>query len=172
MNRPAPIIKQSSRPLDRAAYFIATGAGAGFLPVAPGTFGAIEAVAIYLLIIAFSTGPRLSVIFLAALGLLSFAVGVWAASRACEMCGLEDPSQIVIDEVNGQIIALTPLAVAPSIAGLIAAFALFRLFDIFKPYPIGKLEKLHGGLGVMADDALAGLYAAALVWAGMRLSLL
>jgi len=68
--------------------------------------------------------------------------------------------------VSGQLIALMPLALWPSfsITMVIIAFLLFRMFDIFKPYPIRKLERLHGGLGVMADDTLAGIYAAALLW--------
>jgi phosphatidylglycerophosphatase A len=172
MNRPLPIKVECTRPLDRTAYFVATGAGAGLAPIAPGTLGAMEAVGIYFLMTAFSPAPAAALIFLAACGLASFAAGVWAAGRTCRLCGIDDPSQIVIDEINGQLIALTPLAVAPSVAGVIAAFALFRLFDIFKPYPIGKLESLHGGLGVMADDALAGLYAAALVGLAIRWELL
>jgi phosphatidylglycerophosphatase A len=104
---------------------------------------------------------------LVALNVLVFALGVWAANRTCEICGLKDPGVIVIDEVSGQLIAITPLALAPSPAGIIAAFLLFRFFDIFKPYPIRKLERLPGGLGVMADDALAGIYAAILMGAAV-----
>jgi phosphatidylglycerophosphatase A len=74
--------------------------------------------------------------------------------------------------VSGQLIALTPLLLFPSVAGVAVSFGLFRLFDIVKPYPIGKLEQLHGGLGVMADDALAGVFAAALVWAAVALGII
>jgi phosphatidylglycerophosphatase A len=164
MKRPSPAKEEPTRALDRAAYSIATGAGAGLSPVAPGTLGALESVGIYLLMMAFSPAPRAALIFLTAASLVSFAAGVWAAGRACRMCGIDDPSHIVIDEVNGQLIGLIPLALAPSAAGVVAAFALFRLFDIFKPFPIGRLERLHGGLGVMADDALAGIYTAVLLW--------
>ena len=101
-----------------------------------------------------------------------FALGVWASGRTCRASGLEDPGLIVIDEISGQLIALTPLAFAHSIAGAVAGFALFRLFDIFKPYPIRRLEALHGGLGVMADDALAGVYSGLLVWIAIRSGLL
>jgi phosphatidylglycerophosphatase A len=97
-------------------------------------------------------------------GLLLFALGVWASNRACKISGLKDPGEIVIDEVSGQLIGIAPLALAPSIAGAVLAFLLFRMFDIFKPYPIGRLERLPSGLGVMSDDALAGVYTAALVW--------
>ena len=70
----------------------------------------------------------------------------------------------LIDEVSGQLIAMTPLIVYPSLAGVAVAFVLFRAFDIFKPYPIRKLERLPGGFGVMTDDVLAGIYAAVLTW--------
>ena len=100
-----------------------------------------------------------------------FGVGVWASGRTCKISGLKDPQKVVIDEVSGQLIALVPAALSPAVVPVIAAFALFRLFDIFKPYPIRKLEGLPGGLGVMADDALAGVYAAALIWMGSLLHL-
>lgn len=160
-------LKNVSR-LDRFAYTLATGLGAGSAPIAPGTFGAIEGVAIFLafLVLAnrFSFSPTLSVVLLVIINILLFVVGVWASNRACAISGVKDPGQIVIDEISGQLIALTPLAASPSMAGVIAAFALFRLFDISKPYPIRKLESLPTGLGVMSDDALAGVYAAVLAW--------
>ena len=96
--------------------------------------------------------------------LLVFAAGVWASKRTCEISHLEDPSQVVVDEISGQLIALTPLAFGSSIALVILAFILFRLFDIFKPYPIRKLEHLPNGFGVMLDDVLAGVFAALIVW--------
>jgi phosphatidylglycerophosphatase A len=159
------------------AYSIATGVGAGFAPVAPGTVGAIEGVIIFLVFntIANNTlllGGRWSVALLAAINVALLAIGVWASSRACEISALEDPSQVVIDEVSGQLISLTPLIAAPSVAGILAAFILFRVFDIFKPYPIRRLERLPAGLGVMADDALAGIYAGALVWLGIHFRLI
>ncbi len=155
--------KLQARGLDRVAYLIATGAGVGLSPIAPGTFGAIEALAIFIATRALlANNPRAHLWLLLALNVIIFAVGVWAAHRACRICKLEDPSQVVIDEVSGQLIALAPLALAPSAARVILAFVLFRLFDIFKPYPIRKLERLRAGWGVMADDGLAGLYAAAL----------
>lgn len=165
--------KPDASALDRAAYLIATGAGVGFAPIAPGTFGAIEALAIFITTSALMAGnPRAHLWLLIALNVIIFAIGVWSAGRACHISKLEDPSQVVIDEVSGQLIALTPVAVAPSAVGVIIAFVLFRLFDIFKPYPIRKLERLHGGLGVMSDDALAGIFAALLVWLGIYLRLI
>jgi phosphatidylglycerophosphatase A len=169
--------RAKKRSLDRLAYAIATGLGAGFAPLAPGTFGAIEGAAIFSAIIAVAgnqlrAAPQLSLLLFLLLNAALFAAGVWASSRACRMCGVDDPSHVVIDEVSGQLIALTPLLLFPSVAGVAVSFGLFRLFDIVKPYPIGKLEQLHGGLGVMADDALAGVFAAALVWAAVALGII
>ncbi|HET8677841.1 MAG TPA: phosphatidylglycerophosphatase A [Blastocatellia bacterium] len=165
--------KPDASALDRAAYLIATGAGVGFAPVAPGTFGAIEALAIFIATSALmADSPRSHLLLLIALNIVIFAIGVWSASRACRISNLEDPSQVVIDEVSGQLIALTPVALAPSVAGVIVAFVLFRLFDIFKPYPIRRLERLRAGWGVMSDDGLAGIYAAALAGLALWLRLI
>jgi phosphatidylglycerophosphatase A len=112
-----------------------------------------------------------SLVFLIVLNIAVFTVGVWASSRACEISGLKDPQKVVIDEVSGQLIALVPAALSPAVVPVIAAFALFRLFDIFKPYPICKLESLPGGLGVMADGRACGRYAATFVWIGKLLHL-
>ncbi|HXG91398.1 MAG TPA: phosphatidylglycerophosphatase A [Blastocatellia bacterium] len=177
MNQTVSTNKRPVHPLDRFAYLIATGAGAGFAPVAPGTFGAAEGVAIFfgvhaLTINALNLTPQSSLLLFVILNIAVFAIGVWASNRACEICELEDPSQVVVDEISGQMIALVPLAPAPSVVGVIAAFALFRVFDIFKPYPIRRLERLRAGLGVMSDDALAGIYAAALVWLGIYFRLI
>ena len=166
MTRSSPIKKEPITASDRVAYALATGLGAGFTPIAPGTVGALEGVAIYLAIHALHLRQAYSLIVLAVINVVLFAVGVWASNRTCEMTGVKDPRLVVIDEVSGQLISLTPLVLLPSISitAVVIGFLLFRLFDIFKPYPIGKLERLHGGLGVMADDALAGVYAAVLLW--------
>lgn len=157
--------KRITRPLDGTAYALATGFGAGFVPVAPGTAGSLEGVVIFLAVLAFHLGPLSALLVLAALNVAVFAIGVWASSRTCEITALKDPGLVVIDEVSGQLIALTPLVLWPfSILAVVTGFFLFRLFDIFKPYPIRKLEHLHAGLGVMADDVLAGIYAAVLLW--------
>ena len=159
---------------DRFAYFLASGFGAGFFPVGPGTVGSLEAVAIFLTLAALRLDHSQFVFAMITLIVASFASGVWAAERTCKVTGFDDAQVIVIDEVSGQLIALAPLALWPSfsVAMVIVAFVLFRLFDIFKPYPIRKLERLHGGLGVMADDTLAGLYAAALLWLGHAIHIL
>jgi phosphatidylglycerophosphatase A len=164
MNQRASIQLENFKPIDRLAYWVATGFGAGLMPKAPGTFGALESVVVFVIAMALHFSPATLVVLFVTLSIVSFAVGVWASSRVCKATGIDDPSQIVVDEICGQAMALVPVALAPSAAGVILAFILFRLFDITKPYPIRKLEHFHGGLGVMADDALAGVYAAALVW--------
>jgi phosphatidylglycerophosphatase A len=89
-------------------------------------------------------------------------VGIWAASRTEKLLGRKDPGKVVIDEVAGQLIALLPLVPRhdPGWMSILAAFLLFRLFDIIKPYPARRLEGLESGLGIMADDIVAGAYAA------------
>ena len=96
-----------------------------------------------------------------------FLPGVWAASIVERSSGREDPSIVVIDEVAGQWITLAGVA-SFSWKGWLAAFLLFRLFDILKPPPIRKLEKMHGGLGIMADDILAGVYGALVLYLAGR----
>lgn len=86
--------------------------------------------------------------------------GTLAAGRAERLLGRKDPSEVVIDEVFGQWITLLPLA-APTFWDYAAAFAFFRLFDIAKPWPVRRLETVGGGLGIMIDDAAAGVYALA-----------
>jgi phosphatidylglycerophosphatase A len=171
VNQSAHILKNATA-ADRVAYFVATGLGAGLSRFAPGTMGAIEGVAIYLATFLLRLDKTNHLVLLVALDVLIFALGVWASERLCRLLAVKDPSQAVIDEISGQLIALTPLAFAHSWRGVVAGFALFRLFDIFKPYPIRKLERLRGGYGVMMDDALAGIYAAALLLLGAQLNLL
>ncbi len=102
--------------------------------------------------------------------LLAFAVGVWACGAHVRETGREDPSECVIDELAGQWLACAGVLFAPaSAAELALAFLLFRLFDILKPWPISAAERLPGGMGVMADDMLAGL-AAAVIAAAVQYS--
>jgi phosphatidylglycerophosphatase A len=151
---------------DFIAVFVATGFGSGFIPFGPGTWGSIVGLLIaYGLVAAFGSGVLLTQNILIAAGLVFAALGVWASDRAEKIFDRKDAGQIVIDEVFGQIISF--VFIAPYLAGpganwlwWIAGFALFRAFDIFKPYPINRLQGLSGGLGVMMDDALAGVYAA------------
>ena len=92
-----------------------------------------------------------------------FASGTWASSRAIVLLGKKDPGEVVIDEVLGQWLACLPF-MALSCWGYVAAFFFFRLFDILKPWHVRKAEQLPGGLGIMADDAVAGAYAAVCLW--------
>jgi phosphatidylglycerophosphatase A len=137
-----------------AAALVATAGGLGRLPLAPGTWGsAVAALAAWPIM--WSGG---SVALLVAAVLLA-PLAIWAAGRHGADLGVADPGEIVIDEVIGQWIAL--LAAAPSLFDFVAAFALFRAFDVIKPWPIRWVDRrLRGGWGVVADDVLAGLAAA------------
>jgi phosphatidylglycerophosphatase A len=160
---------------DLLALAIAT-CGVGYLPIAPGTVGSLVGIGLYLgvwgglyqVLEANAARARLNLLYvftpqLAAMLLLIFIVsivGVWAATRAEKRTQKKDPSIVVIDEVAGQMIALLsgPFWIH-SWWSILSAFLLFRLFDIWKPYPIRRLEALESGLGIMADDLLAGVYA-------------
>lgn len=145
--------------------WIASGLGIGFCPVASGTAGSLVALGIGVLLM------RLSPLALPAAILLACVVGVWSIRQTG--AGAADPGWIVIDEFAGQWIAMLPLARPEpsfaSAAGLLASFALFRLFDILKPGPIGWADRRHDAIGVMADDVIAGAIAAAILWAALRL---
>ena len=146
---------RTSSPLDYAALAIAT-FGVGYLPLIPGTFGSMVGVAIFLLLLEWP----LHLMFIAVIVVL----GVWAASRTERLLGRKDPGKVVVDEVAGQMISLLPLVFlvpdGPWLVWVIVSFNLFRLFDIFKPYPARRFEGLPGGFGIMADDLVAGIYGA------------
>lgn len=149
-----PARERTRSPLDYAALAIAT-FGVGYLPLIPGTFGSMVGVAIFLLL---RTWP-LQLLFIPVIVVL----GVWAASQTERLLGLKDPGRVVVDEVAGQMISLLPvafLADGPWLVWVIVSFNLFRLFDIFKPYPAHRFEALPGGFGIMADDLVAGVYGA------------
>ena len=139
--------------------WIAAGFGAGFSPKAPGTVGSLAALLPWWFLLRDLPMPA----YLAVLA-ATFALGVWASHWTIRRTGIQDPSLVVWDEYVGMWIAL---AAAP--AGWIwmaVAFVAFRVFDIAKPWPVGWAdEALDGGFGAMADDALAGLYALAVVQA-------
>ena len=152
---PAP--KRTRSGLDYVALAISTW-GVGYLPLMPGTFGSLVGLVIFLLL------PSLWLQILAIV-VLTWA-GIWAATRTERILRLKDPGKVVVDEVAGQMIALLPLSVfAVTSRGfwIMVSFTLFRLFDIFKPYPAKKFESLRSGLGIMADDLVAGVYAALVV---------
>jgi phosphatidylglycerophosphatase A len=130
---------------------IATVFGVGYAPVAPGTFGSVAGLIAWWLLRPASTAVQAAAI------VLIFIVGSWAGSVAERHFGRADPGQVVIDEVMGMLITLFLNPVG--LVGALAGFFLFRLFDVIKPYPANRLEKLHGGIGVMADDGMAAVYA-------------
>ena len=138
--------------MTRLAVFVATVGYCGYFPFAPGTVGSAAGLVFYLLVW-WSGSPVVEVGLIVGL----FAAGVWAGTTAERYFGGVDPGPIVVDEVVGMLITLAFIPVGWS--GAIAGFFLFRLFDVIKPYPAGRLEELHGGLGVMADDAMAAVYA-------------
>jgi phosphatidylglycerophosphatase A len=129
---------------------LATAGGVGYLPFAPGTFGSMVGLALWALL-------RTSVAAQAIAILVLFVLGSWSGTVAEHHFGRTDPSQVVIDEVVGILITL--FLVPVGWAGALLAFLLFRVSDIIKPFPSNRLERLHGGLGVMADDAMAAVYA-------------
>jgi phosphatidylglycerophosphatase A len=135
----------------RLGLFIATCGYLGYVPVAPGTFGSAAGLVVYAAV-RWSGSPALEL----AVIILLFAIGVWSSSVAERHFGGIDPAPVVLDEVVGTLITLALLPV--NITGAIVGFLLFRLFDVIKPWPANRLEALHGGLGIMADDAMAGVY--------------
>jgi phosphatidylglycerophosphatase A len=137
----------------RPACFVAYGFGAGLAPKAPGTFGTLVALPIYWLIQNWSLTAYVALI------LVMFIAGIWLCQKASDWLKQDDASGIVWDEIVGYLVAMT---LAPSgWQWMLVGFVLFRFFDILKPWPVSLADrKLHGGLGVMLDDVVAGLYAA------------
>lgn len=148
--------------------------GVGYIPGAPGTYGSMVGVAIYVVVgmplteaaahgvrSGTSVGHITSFHFaLVAVALMLFVfAGIWAAGRSETLLGKTDPHEAVVDEVMGQVIALLFIPFTTSWKLLLTGFLLFRLFDIWKPYPIDLLQDLPGGLGICADDIVAGVYA-------------
>lgn len=134
---------------------IATGFGSGFSPVAPGTAGALLATVVWFGLSYFLSAVAL--LWLTVGFILVFTIlGIWATDRVEPHWG-EDPSRVVVDEMVGVWIALLA-APAGEVWYALGAFALFRLFDIFKPLGIRRMESFPGGIGVMMDDILAGIY--------------
>jgi len=146
--------------LDRVAVIIATVCGAGYSPFAPGTVGSAVTVAL-LWLIPFSRAGLL--LFLVAV----VVVGTWAAHRAERVIGGKDPGAIVIDEVAGMTLSVVAFPLTPSV--LLAGFVLFRVFDVVKPPPARESQRIKGGVGVMIDDLIAGLYALAIIAVSRRL---
>lgn len=136
--------------MTRLAVLVATAGGAGYAPLAPGTAGSAVGLALYLFT---RRWPWLWQIGLLA---VTCAAGLWASGVAARHFQREDPGEVVIDEVAGQLatLCLTGAGVWAALVG----FLVFRVLDIVKPWPAGRFERLPGGLGIMADDLMAGAY--------------
>ena len=146
----------------RFANLISTWFGCGYAPAAPGTAGSLAGLAIG---IALHEGMGVSWWSFLLVSAAMFPAAVWAATRTARALGVKDPGCVVVDEVIGQWIALAG-AHPFNWKSCAAAFVLFRLFDIWKPAPVRQLERLPEGLGIVADDVMAGAYAAVLLWVG------
>jgi phosphatidylglycerophosphatase A len=147
------------------AGWLACGFGSGLAPVAQGTFGSLAALLPWLLL------RELPLPLYVLVLLLGFAVGVWACNVASRALGVADHRSLVWDEFIGQWVALLPLLVLPAPWWtIIVGFALFRLFDVWKPWPISWLDRrVKGGMGVMVDDVVAGVFAAIVLALGLHL---
>lgn len=151
----------------RASHLVATFGGVGTVRSAPGTWGSLAALPAAWVLHALGSS------WLVAAGILvAFAAGIWATKREAAETGLHDPQHVVIDEVAGQWTALLPVLVGADHAGVdvlalwpgwIAAFVFFRLFDIWKPGPVGWADRRDDSMGVMLDDIVAGVMAAVVV---------
>lgn len=132
------------------AYFFAFGFGSGLAPFAPGTFGTLAALPLYFLLILFPPQIYLMVT------LIAFAVGVWMCGKVSTDLGVHDHAGIVWDEIVGFL--FTMFLVPAHLRWVALGFVLFRIFDIWKPYPIRWLDKhVSGGLGIMLDDVVAAV---------------
>lgn len=134
---------------------MATAGGVGYSPIAPGTAGSLLALIILWLVPFSSVSLAIAVVVLA-------GVGGWAAGRAERLLGGKDPAPVVIDEIAGMFLSVLPFP--RSLGLLLAAFLLFRVLDIVKPFPIRQCQVLSGGLGVILDDLLAGAYTLGILW--------
>lgn len=166
--------KSPEGPLDYLSLAVTT-FGVGYLPLMPGTFGSMVGVAIYLGFASIDViwerhwapmhhfipaqAQAVSIAVFLTVFLLFVLLGVWASGRSTHLLGNSDPPQAVVDEVMGQLITFLFVPFGIGWPFVLAGFLLFRLFDIWKPYPIDSLQVLPGGIGVCADDILAGAYA-------------
>ena len=132
------------------AIALATVFGVGYVPFAPGTFGSAAGLLLWWLVPATPLAQGAAII-------TTFVVGSWSGSVAERYFGKTDPRHVVIDEVMGMLVTL--FLVPVGWRGAVGGFLLFRLFDVVKPWPSNRLERLHGGVGVMADDGMAAIYA-------------
>ncbi|BDC49424.1 phosphatidylglycerophosphatase A [Bryobacterales bacterium F-183] len=145
------------------AELIATWFGCGYAPFGPGTFGSLGAlIPAFIACTYFGASPSLFAI----LGLLVLFPGIWASSVTAVARNLKDPQIVVVDEVSGQWVTMAGMLGVAVVTwkAWLAAFVLFRLFDIVKPWPVRQFEALPGGAGIMADDVMAGVYGALVLY--------
>ena len=145
--------------LSLAAQLVATGAGSGYAPFAPGTAGSLVG------LLLFWPLSRLPFVGQAGVTIALFLLGTLAAAHLASRLGLKDPGIVVVDEVVGQWVSLLLLPLTP--LTVVLGFLLFRLLDVLKPWPARDFERLPGGWGIMADDVMAGIYANLLVRVGL-----
>lgn len=175
MSRADPSARNAWRPkpgeiFRSPVHLLAFGFGTGLAPKGPGTAGTLVGIPLFLMLMG------LPLPAFAAITVLLALVGCWICGESARRLGVHDYGGIVFDEIVGYLIAAAPLLPALVLnrhglwPGLAAAFVLFRIFDIWKPWPIGWLDaRLHGGVGIMIDDLVAGAFAAGVLLVGLRL---
>jgi phosphatidylglycerophosphatase A len=175
---PEQVVSVAFADAPKVSIFLATACGLGYLPKAPGTWGSLGGVLVAAALFVAVGQPRSYLPAAAGVTVIVAFVGVWVSGRAAQFWKREDPQQVVIDEVSGQHLTLllgcalpvsrhTIPAAAYSVLNwkyLLLGFILFRVFDIWKPFPARQAEGLPGGWGIMADDWIAGVYAALVLW--------
>lgn len=146
--------------LSNPVHFLALGFGSGLIKPAPGTWGTLAAIPLYLLIMSLVSASSYAYF---AIIMISFIVGIYLCGKTATDAGVHDHGSIVWDEIVGFFITMLLLPVTWQ--NIVLGFALFRFFDILKPWPIKLLDKhVHGGFGIMIDDVLAGVFAWLLLW--------
>jgi phosphatidylglycerophosphatase A len=145
-----------------ATMAIATWFGCGYFPWGPGTVGSLAGLLIYVWLHLSLGAGRLTLLILIA---VLTPIGIWASTRAAKIVQRKDPGLVVVDEVLGQWVTLLG-ATSFNVRSVIAAFVLFRLFDIWKPWPVRQFETLPEGVGIVADDLAAGIYGALILYIG------
>jgi phosphatidylglycerophosphatase A len=148
--------------MTRLAVPLATWFGCGYFPWGPGTAGSLTALAIAVALHSLLDAERWTFL---ALVLLLLLPGIWAATQTAQLVAQKDPGMVVVDEVLGQWVTLLG-ATALNWRSFLAAFILFRIFDIWKPWPVRNFEKLPKGTGIVADDLAAGIYGALILYIG------
>ncbi len=148
--------------MNRLAVLVATWFGCGYFPVGPGTVGSLAAVLIAFVLHVYAGAGRLVFVTLT---LVCLAPAIWVSTRTARLTEKKDPGIVVIDEVLGQWLTLVGAA-AYTWRNFVAAFLLFRLFDIWKPWPIRRIERFPEGYGIVCDDLAAGLYGALILYIG------